>query len=158
MGEVIHWELCKKLKFDHTTKWYMHNPTSVQENEMHKLLLDFEIQIDLDQMTKLRDIKKNKRTCRIVEFAVLADRRVKLNENETRDRYLDIARELKNYWITLNNYNSKSIIFPTKSCVILYSLCANLLHSLIMSLIVSSLSPHDLHLLFYRVLSILALT
>ena len=25
MGKVIHWELCKKLKFDYTAKWYMHN-------------------------------------------------------------------------------------------------------------------------------------
>ena len=32
------WELCKKLKFDNMNKWYMHNPDSVQENEMPKLL------------------------------------------------------------------------------------------------------------------------
>ena len=24
VGKVIHWELLKKLKFDHTDKWYMH--------------------------------------------------------------------------------------------------------------------------------------
>ena len=23
VGKVIHWELCKKLKFDHPTKWYI---------------------------------------------------------------------------------------------------------------------------------------
>ena len=44
--KVIHWELCKKLKFDYTTKWYMHKPESVLENEMHKILWDFEIQTD----------------------------------------------------------------------------------------------------------------
>ena len=40
--------------------------------------------------------------------------------------------------------------FPhfTQSCLVLYSFCANLLHSLIMWLMVSSLSPHNLHLLF----------
>ena len=32
VGTVIHWKLCKKLKFDHTNKWYMHNPESVLEN------------------------------------------------------------------------------------------------------------------------------
>ena len=26
VGKVIHWEMCKKFKFDHTNKWYMHNP------------------------------------------------------------------------------------------------------------------------------------
>ena len=32
LGKVIHWETCKKFKFDHTSKWYMHNPASVLEN------------------------------------------------------------------------------------------------------------------------------
>ena len=39
-----------------------------------------------------------------------------------------------------------------------YTLFSNFLHSLIMWLIVSSLSPHNLHLLFCCVLSIIALT
>ena len=51
--------------------------------------------------------------------------------------------------------NSQWITLPTQLCQILYSFCANLLHSLIMWLIVSSLSPHNLHLLFCCVLSIL---
>ena len=51
---------------------------------------------------------------------------------------------------------SQWITLPTQSCFTLYS-CANLLHSLIIWLIVSSLSPHSLHLLFCCVLSILAL-
>ena len=54
-------------------------------------------------------------------------------------------------------YISQWITLPTQSCLALYSFCANLLHSLIMWLIVSSLSPHRLHLLFCCVLSILAL-
>ena len=52
---------------------------------------------------------------------------------------------------------SQWITLTTKSCLALYSSCANLLHSLIMWLIVSSLSPHSLHLLFCYVLSILPL-
>ena len=46
MGKVIHWELCKKFKFDHTNKWYIHNPWSVLENETRKILLGFVIQTD----------------------------------------------------------------------------------------------------------------
>ena len=42
VGKVIHWELCKKKKFDHTSKWYIHKPESVLENEIYKILLDFE--------------------------------------------------------------------------------------------------------------------
>ena len=52
---------------------------------------------------------------------------------------------------------SQWITLPTLSCLPLYSFCSNLLHSLIMWLIVSFLSPHSLHLLFCCVLSILAL-
>ena len=44
--KVIHWELCEEMKFDHKNKWYMHNPTSVLENETSKLLADFDIQTD----------------------------------------------------------------------------------------------------------------
>ena len=40
VGKVIHREVLKKLKSDHTNKWYMYNPKSVLENETHKLLWD----------------------------------------------------------------------------------------------------------------------
>ena len=61
-------------------------------------------------------------------------------------------------WSNLNFLHiSQWNTLPTQSCFALYSLCANLLHSLIMWLMVSSLSPHSLHLLFCWVLSILAL-
>ena len=61
-------------------------------------------------------------------------------------------------WSNLNFLHiSRWITLPTQSCLVLYSLCANLLHSLIMRLIISSLSQHSLHLLFCWVLSIFAL-
>ena len=40
VGKVICWYLCKKFKFDHTNKWYMHNSESFLENEAHKILWD----------------------------------------------------------------------------------------------------------------------
>ena len=46
VGKVIHWEMCKKFKFDYTNKWYMHNPAPVLENNTHKLLWDFDIHTD----------------------------------------------------------------------------------------------------------------
>ena len=42
--------------------------------------------------------QKKKRTCRIVDFAVLADHRVKLKESEKKDKYLDLARKSKKLW------------------------------------------------------------
>ena len=29
VDKMIHWEMCKKLKFGHTNKWYVHNPAPV---------------------------------------------------------------------------------------------------------------------------------
>ena len=46
VGKVIHWEMCKKFKFHHTNKSYMHNPAPVLENDTHKLLWDFDIRMD----------------------------------------------------------------------------------------------------------------
>ena len=52
---------------------------------------------------------------------------------------------------------SQWLTLPTQSCLVLYSFCANLLHLLVMWSIVSSLSPHNLHLLFCCVLIWLSL-
>ena len=79
----------------------MHNPESALENEMHKILWDFEIQTDHLISVRRPDLVIKKRTCRIVEFAIPADHRVKLKESEKRDKYLDLARELKKNYGTL---------------------------------------------------------
>ena len=55
-------------------------------------------------------------------------------------------------------HNSQWITFPIQPCLVLFSFCTNLLHSLIMGLIISSLVPHNLCLLFCFALSIRALT
>ena len=41
---------------------------------------------------------QQKELCKIVDFAVLADQRIKLKECEKKDKYLDLARELKILW------------------------------------------------------------
>ena len=46
VGKVIYWELCKRLKFDHTNKWYIYKVEFVLKNETHKIIWDFEIQTD----------------------------------------------------------------------------------------------------------------
>ena len=81
--------MCKKFKFDHTNKWYMHNPATVLENDLHKLLWDFNIQTDHLIRARRPDliiINKKKRTCKIVNFAVPADHRIKQKEYEKKDK------------------------------------------------------------------------
>ena len=88
MGKMIHWELCKKFKFDHVDKWFLHNLATILEKGIYKLLWD----LQTDRMISARrpDIiiinkKKKKRTCRIVDFAIPADHRAKLKESEKKD-------------------------------------------------------------------------
>ena len=75
VGKVIHWELCKKFKFDRTNKYYMLNPEFVLENETHKILWDFEKQTnhlisarqsDLVIVNKKKKKKKRKKKEKII--------------------------------------------------------------------------------------------
>ena len=84
----------------------MHNPAPVLENDTHKLLWDFNIQTDHLILARRPDLiiinkkkkKKRKRICKIVGFAVPPDHRTNLKECEKKDKYLDLARELKKLW------------------------------------------------------------
>ena len=41
------------------------------------------------------DIQYEKRTCQTLDLDVPVDQRIKLKESEKRDKYIDLARELK---------------------------------------------------------------
>ena len=76
----------------------MHSPAPALENITHKLLWDFDVQMDNLISTRRPDliiINSKKRICKIVDFAVPADHRIKLKQSEKEDKYLDLARELK---------------------------------------------------------------
>ena len=61
---------------------------------------------NIGQMTTAYNNQQKKRTCRIVDFAVPAHHRVKLKENEKKDKYLDLAQELKKL------RNMKVVVIP----------------------------------------------
>ena len=72
--------------------------------------------------------------------------------------------QMLGYAYTVFSYGQTSIFaqfqvdhHAHQSCLVLYSFCANLLHSLIMWLIIPSLSTHNLRLLFCCILSSLTL-
>ena len=89
----------KKFKFDPTNKGYMHNPASLLENDSHMLLWDVDMQTHHPISARRADLiiidKKKMSIYKIVDFAVLADHRIKLKECKKKDKYLDIARDLK---------------------------------------------------------------
>ena len=79
----------------------MHNPAPVLENNSHILLWDWHTHgsPNLDQKTRpYNNQQQKKRICKIVDFAVPADHTINLKECEKKDKYLDIARELKKLW------------------------------------------------------------
>ena len=88
----------------------MHNPAPVLENDLHKFLWDFNIQTDHLIPARRPDHiiinNKKKRICKIVDFAFPVDHRIILKESEKKDKYLDLARELKKLW------NMKVTIVP----------------------------------------------
>ena len=97
---MILWDLCKKLKFEHTIKRHMHNSGSIRVSERHKLLLDLDIETNHLISARRPDLiiinqKKKKITHKIIYFAVPADHRAKLKESEKKDMNIDLARELK---------------------------------------------------------------
>ena len=72
VGKAIHLEMCKKFKFDHANKWYMHKPAHVLENDAHKPLWEFDIQTDHLIPTRRPDLiiinkkkKENLQNCRL---------------------------------------------------------------------------------------------
>ena len=77
----------------------MHNPAPVLENNTQKLLWDFDIQTDHLISTRRPELiiinNNNNKKKKIVDFAVWADLRIKLKECEKKDKYMDLARELK---------------------------------------------------------------
>ena len=98
VGKLIHWDMCKKLRFDSTNKRYMHNPASVLENDTHKLRWDFSIQTDYLISAIRPDI--------IINKAAPANHRIKLKQTWKKDKYLNLSRELK------KSSNMKVIIIP----------------------------------------------
>ena len=50
------------------------------------------------QKTRPYSNQQKKRICKIVDFAVPADHRINLKQSEKKDKYLDLARELKKLW------------------------------------------------------------
>ena len=88
----------------------MHNPAPVIENDTHKLLWDFYIQTEHLIPARRPDLiiinKKKRRIFKIVDFPVPADHRINLKESAKKDKYLDLARELKKLW------NMKVTIVP----------------------------------------------
>ena len=99
LGKIVHWKLIRKCNFEARDKWYEHEPKSVLENEDYKFFWDFSIQTDYVKEARRTDVVvvDKKRTCNIIDFAVLGDSRIE-EEKEKIEQYHDLRRELQKIW------------------------------------------------------------
>ena len=100
MENVNYWESCKKLKFDHPTKWYIHNQNLAWRRTCRKFsaILRYKNITKFLSEDQTERLLKKKKTNRIVVFGVPTDHIVKIKENENKDKYLDLAEELNMMW------------------------------------------------------------
>ena len=70
---MIHWKLCN------ADKRYTYKPESVLKDEIHKIHCDKRIST---RRPDVELINTKKRPCHLVDFAVQANRRVNIKENE----------------------------------------------------------------------------
>ena len=108
VGKVIHWEMCKKFNFDHTNKWYMHNPTAVLENDTQTPVGLWHTNGSPNFGQKIRPYSNqqkfgNLQNCRLCCTSWAQNKTVRKWE---KDKYLDLARELEKLW------NMKVTIIP----------------------------------------------
>ena len=72
----LHWSLCQKYGLEVDTRWYLHEPEKVLENEHAKILWDFDIHTDWKIEHSRPDItlvdKKTDR-CFLIDVAVPGD-------------------------------------------------------------------------------------
>ena len=106
VGKMIHWELCKRLKFDHTIKWYMHKPESLLENEMHKILWDFDIQTDPFIQARRSDLVVINKKIELAVLWILPFQLTLEKKNKMIDKYLDLTWERTKLW------NLRGIVIP----------------------------------------------
>ena len=98
-----HWRLCQIYNLLHSNNWYEHLAETVIETPQVKILWDFNIQTDKVIDARHPDIvvtNKDKRESWIVDIAIPGDLRVREKEIEKREKYQDLAMEIRRLWKT----------------------------------------------------------
>ena len=91
-GKVISWELCKRLKFDNITKWFIHKPESFRE-KMSRIKFS---EISNDNLSIHPDLKRKKELGHLVNFALPANHRMKRKKKKKRKERKKERKKTKN--------------------------------------------------------------
>ena len=101
VGRKIHWELRRKYGMPVTDRWYDNQQDTVTENDRCKLLWNFDVQTNHVIQARGPDviaIDKEKKECKIIDFAMPYDSRVNAKEVEKIEKCQDLAREVQKLW------------------------------------------------------------
>ena len=98
MSKVIHCDLCKKLKFKQMVDAQPRIRPREWDTQTSLRFWDTNGSPNLSQTTRSDNYQQKKRTSRIVDFTVPVENIGKLKGWEKRNKYLDLARELKKIW------------------------------------------------------------
>ena len=101
VAQILHWNLCKKYDLQAATKFYDHVPEKVSENDLVKILWDFNIQTDKKLEHNKPDItlqdKKNNE-CLLIEVSCPFDMNINEVEEVKLERHQALKWELKKIW------------------------------------------------------------
>ena len=99
-----HWRLCQIYSLPHADSWYKHLAEKVIDTPQVKILWDFNIQTDRVLEARRPGIivkdKENQETWIIDINCNPGDLRVREKELEKREKYQDLAIEMKRLWKT----------------------------------------------------------
>ena len=101
LEKTVHWKLARKCNFEAGDKWYENEPESVLENEDCKILWDFSIQTDHLIEARRPDlvvVDQKEKSCKIIDFVVPGDSRIKEKEKDKIEKYQDLGRLLQKLW------------------------------------------------------------
>ena len=117
------WKSARNLNFTIRTNGTWLTTVFFLENDTHKILWDFHIHTDYLISARRPDliiIHTKKWICKIIDFDVPADHRIKFKECEKKDKYRNLARELKRLWnmwvpnipIVIGDFGSITKVLP----------------------------------------------
>ena len=95
MAKKVHWEICKKNRFEHSEKWYEHALKVAVEHEEIKVLWDINIQCDNLIEARRPDlivIDKKEQKGIIIDTAVPAVVRVEEKEKYKVEKYQHLKK------------------------------------------------------------------
>ena len=97
----LHWCLSRKYGLVVDSKWYHHKPDKVVENDVVKILWDYNIQTDRiieHRRPDITAVDKVRRKCLIVDVAIPGDQNTTKKEFEKINNYSELRVEIARVW------------------------------------------------------------